>query len=752
MVANIKPYCAHIGMLCAAVVALPAAGNAQDLPASEGAQVATPIAPDTIEVRKDAAVQFSADSVSYEGDNSTVIATGSVELKRDGTVLTANKVSWNRNTGVVTAMGNVIIRNPGGDVLYGETIELTDSLKDGVINDLLVVLDGNARLAAKRGTRLENGDLVLENVAYTPCAVADANDCPKTPSWQIKANKVRYDKAGNRVRYTGARVELFGLPLIPLPGLAHQAQDQAGTGFLVPGIRIDRTNGLELELPYYLRFGPNHDLTVTGHIYTGALPMAGAQYRKLTQKGAFQISGNATYSRRLSASTGGSTAGNAFRGYLEGIGKFQIDPLWSITGSTRVVSDRTFLRRYDISRDDRLRTNLDIERIGGSSYFSIAGWAVQTLRANDNQGQQAIALPQIDYRQRFADPWAGGRFEIQLNSLAVGRTNGQDTQRAFAGIRWDYRRLTPSGQEITVTALGRGDVYHSDENLLTQVPSYRGKGGWQGRVFGAAAADIRWPLIGPAFGGTQRITPRAQIATSTPVRNISIPNEDSRAFELEDSNIFALNRFPGYDRFEDGTRLTYGVEYAFDKPGWSVSTQIAQSYRIQNKPSLFPNGTGLTTRSSDVVGRTSVAYKDFVRLTHRFRLDKDNFAVRRNELDLTVGSRKNYMEIGYLRLNRDITQLAEDLRDREEVRAGARFSFAKNWSVFGSAIVDLSGRSEDASLNTDGFSPIRHRLGIAYEDDCITFGLTWRRDYEDSGDARRGNSFLLRVAFRNLGV
>jgi len=34
----------------------------------------------------------------------------------------------------------------------------------------------------------------------------------------------------------------------------------------------------------------------------------------------------------------------------------------------------------------------------------------------------------------------------------------------------------------------------------------------------------------------------------------------------------------------------------------------------------------------------------------------------------------------------------------------------------------------------------------------VTFGLTWRRDYENIGDAQRGNSFLLRLAFRNLGV
>src|SRR3546814_8182036 len=75
--------------------------------------------------------------------------------------------------------------------------------------------------------------------------------------------------------------------------------------------------------------------------------------------------------------------------------------------------------------------------------------------------------------------------------------------------------------------------------------------------------------------------------------------------------------------------------------------------------------------SSDlIVGRTTVAYRDFLRLTHRFRLDKDSLAVRRNEFDATIGGRSTYAVLGYSRLNRDIVSVAEDLQDREEVRAG----------------------------------------------------------------------------------
>ncbi len=67
-------------------------------------------------------------------------------------------------------------------------------------------------------------------------------------------------------------------------------------------------------------------------------------------------------------------------------------------------------------------------------------------------------------------------------------------------------------------------------------------------------------------------------------------------------------------------------------------------------------------------------FGSLVDVTHRFRLDKDNLALRRNEVDLTVGSDLTYIQVAYLRLNRDISSTVEDLRDKEELRLAGRLS------------------------------------------------------------------------------
>lgn len=719
-------------------LALPSAAHAQDAPAA----AVEPM------------VDFSANQVIYDSNADLVTAAGQVRMSREGNFLAANQVSWDRKSGRVVAEGDVVVVNPEGDKLVGDRVELTDTLRDGTIDNLLAILESGGRIAAARGSRA--GDRTeLVNAVYSPCPVTTAGGCPKNPSWKITAARVTRDAASGRIRFSGGRLNILGVavPLLPIFSIGDGSQKGGVTGALVPDIRIDSNNGLELSLPYYWRVDRNLDLTITPHIYTHSAPAIEGRWRHLTSLGAYQFGAFLTYGDIPDPDQFDLTPTdrNGVRGYFEGNGRFQLDPYWTVTGSLRAATDKTVARRYDITRDDRLRNFINAERISQDSYISIAGWAFQGLRGSDVQERIPIALPALDARFRFDDPMLGGKVEVQANSLAILRIEGQDTQRAFASARWDLRRVTSMGQEITLTAFGRADAYHTDESAETAVDIYRGRDGWQYRAIGALAADLRWPLVGPLLGGTQRLTPRVQLVLTPPTPNLKIPNEDARAVDLEDSNLFALNRFPGYDRWEDGSRVTYGVEWALDRPKWAVQAVIGQSYRLTRDPSIFPDGTGLTDRFSDIVGRTRIRFGRFIDLTHRYRVDKDSFAIRRNELDLTVGTNLTYAQIGYLRLNRDIAPTVEDLRDKEELRLAGRWQFQRYWSVFGSTVLDLTGKDEDPLSLADGYEPVRHRLGITYEDDCLELGVAWKRDYERIGEFKKGSTFSINFALKGIG-
>ena len=723
------------------LLAVPTAGWAQDAAAA----VESPVP-----AAQDGTIDFAADQVAYENDSEVVTASGAVRLARDGNYLAADRVTWDRKSGKVQAAGNVVVLDPQGNKLIGDKVDLTDSLKDGTIDNLLVVLDTGGRVAARRGSRV-NGAIILDNAIYTGCPVTSECGKAKRPSWTITAARVERSADGKEIRFKGGRINILGvsLPLLPIFSVH---TDQGGTsGVIIPDFSYSASNGFEVAVPYHLQFAPNRDATLTPHFYTGNAPALDVRYRQLTKIGAFQVGGFLTYGRVDSSTTLQPIGDKALRGYFEANGKFQFNPDWSLTTSLRAATDKTVTRRYDLTRDDRLRSFVDLERIKLNSYISIAGWVFQGLRVDDRQRTIPIALPAIDARFRLADPVLGGRVEVQANSLAITRLDGQDTQRAFIQARWDLRKLTKMGQELTFTALGRGDVYHTSDSAATATALYRGLDGWHARGIGALVADARWPLVGAAFGGTQMIVPRMQVVLTPPTPNLNIPNEDSRSIDLDDSNLFAINRFSGYDRWEDGSRVTYGVEYQLERPRFSINTVIGQSYRLTRSPTLFPQGTGLTDRFSDIVGRTRLRYGRLIDISHRFRIDKSNFTVRRNELDLTVGSDETYLQVGYLRLNRNIDPAIEDLRDKEEVRLAGRWKFRRYWSIFGATVIDLTNRREDPLTLASGFEPVRHRLGLDYEDDCLQFGVQWRRDYERIGTFRKGSTFAIHFALKNLG-
>jgi LPS-assembly protein len=696
---------------------------------------------------EDQIVTFSADTVTYDNDADVVTASGEVRMNREGNYLAADQVIWDRKSGQVYAKGNVVVVTPEGDKLIGENVQLTDSIRDGTVDNLMVVLESGGRIAARHGARV-NGVSTFTSAIYTPCPVTTDTGCPKRPSWSITAARVIDDPKSKRVRFEGGHLQLFGinLPLLPVVSIARGTE--GASGWLVPDFAISSRNGFELAVPYHWQIAPNRDATITPHAYTSVLPAIEVKYRELNSLGAFQADGFLTYGR-VDSTSSAPPGPRQLRGYFDANGKWQLDPEWSITTSLRVATDKTVTRRYDLTNDDRLRNVVNVERITPDSYISVAAWAFQGLRVDDQQKQIPFALPAIDARFRF-DDIAGGHLEIEGNSLAVTRIEGQDTQRAFASATWDLRRLTPWGQQVTLTALGRGDVYHTDDAEDTTVAIYRGTDGWHARAIGALAADVQWPFMGDFFGGIQRLVPRVQVVLTPPTANVDIPNEDSRSVDLEDSNLFALNRFAGYDRWEDASRVTYGFDWSLDRKNLSIDSTIGQSYRFGRLRSIFPEGTGLTGRVSDIVGRTRIRYGRFIDITHRYRLDKDNLAVRRNEIDLTLGTTQTYAQIGYLRLNRNIDPTIEDLRDKEELRVAARILFRRYWSVFGATVIDLTDKAEDPLSLADGWEPVRSRLGIQYEDDCLTLGLTWRRDYQRIGTFRKGSTFALHLAFKGV--
>jgi LPS-assembly protein len=688
---------------------------------------------------QDPMVDFAADSISYDVNSDVVQARGNVVVRRDGYTLTADSVDYDRKTGLVTASGNVVVTDPDGNKSEAQTLSLTDRLRDGITDNLKLFLADGARLAALSGKR-EGDDFSLDRAVYSPCIVC-TEDGRERPLWRIKAVKVERDGETKRIRYTDATLEFFNVPVAYLPFLSHPDPTvPRASGFLVPDFAQTRALGVSASVPYYFALKPWRDITVRPTFYTGERPVLGGQYRERFRSGGLQVDGSITYAPSIDV-FGLQRSDENFRGHMFLRGNLEHGTKWRSTFQVDLTTDDTYLRRYDISNVDTLRSFYRVERVGAQSYFAANLWAFQGLRRTNRPGLSPVVLPQIDYIWTSNADRLGGRFSVQGHSGMIFRTDGMDNQRLIGIGQYELPFTNKLGMRVTATGRLRGDVYHADQNDRPDDIVYAGRDGTSGRFLPLAALEVRWPLGASGFGGFQTLEPVVQfIATPKPNNVLDIPNEDSRSIDLDETNLFSLNRFTGFDRYEGGSRITYGVRYTLDSGRLRVDTQIGQSYRFDAQSTAFPTGTGLSGKFSDIVGRTDVRFGDFVDVIHRYRVDKSTLAVRRNEID-TVFRRKSWeLALGYSRLNRNIG--IEDLEDREEARLSGRVRLSKYWSLSASTIQDLSG----------GRNPIRDSIGLEYEDECFLIGLTWRKNYTEDRDFRRGSTYLFRIALKTLGT
>ena len=450
-------------------------------------------------------------------------ATGEVRMNREGYNLRADSVSWNRGTGEVRAEGGVRITNPGGDVAYARFRQCSRTR----------CATGSSRICCSSSPTAGGW-----RRSRRPGATASPpSTAPLTPParWS-RRTAARRTRPGRSTRSGSSTIRsATASPMRARPSTCsawrssacpacriRTASQGGGTGLLVPEIRYSRRNGVELSAPYYIRLAPNRDVTITPHVYTKRAADARGRISPAELDSApSRSAAYVTHGSRLplNPQVGAAEDDEGLRAYIEGDGRFVLSPRWTVTAFGRYVTDRTFMRRYDISRDDRLRSFVNAERISADSYISIAGWAFEGLRVTDVDGMQPIALPAIDARWRIADPWLGGRIELQANSLAILRTEGQDSQRAFAAARWDRRMITGLGQELVLTAYARGDLYHASDTSLTQTISYRGREGWSGALHRRARRR-------PALAVRRRIPGRhPPVHAAPPVRRLAADRE-----------------------------------------------------------------------------------------------------------------------------------------------------------------------------------------------------------------------------------
>ncbi|SDF05929.1 LPS-assembly protein LptD [Thalassobaculum litoreum] len=681
-------------------------------------------------------VLLVADEVVYDESLGIVTARGNVELSQGPRVLLADIVSYNRKADTVIASGNVSLMEPSGEVLFSDYVELNDKLKTGTINNFRGLLVDGSRLAAVQGRRTGGQRKELDKAVFSPCDLCK-EDPTKAPLWQIKAVKVIHDEVAKDIIYEDATLEFYGFPVAYTPFLRHPDPTvDRRSGLLAPTMGISEELGVIYGQPYYYVIDETSDLVVEPRMHSTAGGILLTDYRKRFSRGELDMKTSLAY---VEQSTDERESDEFdFEGHADWEGKFSLNPTWRAGFDFEQASQRTYLRRYNIGGPDVLTSRLYAEGFRGRNYTSVAAYKFQDLRGSSDPDDTPIVLPLAEYSHVGQPGRFGGRTSLDASLLALTRDSGGDTRRASAVTGWELPFTSDAGEIYTLNARLQTDAYYAtDASALSN-----GDTETTGRAFPQLGLKWQYPLGRRSGTTTQVIEPIAGLVLGPRGGNPDeIPNEDSRSFEFDETNLFRLNRYEGVDRVTSGSHVNYGLRAGvYGDGGGSTEILVGQSYRFYGDGS-FEEGSGLEEDLSDVVGALSVRPTGGpLTFTYRFRLDPEDATLNRNEVGFNFSQPRFYFGGNYVTL---ADNASSDLTgDREQLDLYGGVTLTDHWRIASNLTHDLSqGRSR----------LLRGRFGFTYVDECTLFGIDFERSNISDEDIEPDDRVMFRLILTHLG-
>jgi len=721
----------------------------------------------------DSSMLLAADELVYDRDLKQITAQGNVQIEYDGNRIVAQSVSYHQVSRRVVARGRVEIVDAQGLRIYADEIDLTDDLGEGFINALRVEAADNTRFAASSVERTRGEITVFNNGIYTACDV-----CYDKPArdvlWQIKARKIIWNGTTKTVRFEDSQMEMFGIPVawFPVFEMADPTVKRK-SGFLSPDFAYKSKIGIGMTNGYFWNLAPHYDFTLYSTAYSRQGFLTQGEWRHRLKTGSYNLGfAHIRQNDRYRFDDTSIDRWQRNRYALTSKGDFKVNSRWSYGWDLLAQSDRNFSRSYNISGydGDVKHSQLYLTGLQGRNYFDarLSHFNVQEdilkTNANGRHDKQPWVLPRIDYTyipdQSFLDGQLTFRSNLQAiyrekadfafadwfgNPLVSPRLAGiSGTSLRLSGeAEWKRRIITDSGLVIAPLVAVRADSFTVNPN--DRYPTF---GVTQNafRAIATAGLEVSYPWLIRGETSHHIIEPVAQLF----IRNNEgygrqLINEDAQSFVFNASNLFARDKFSGFDRVEGGTRANLGFRTSshFDN-NWSLYGLAGQSFHLAGRNSFamedFVNvgaDSGLETARSDYVAMIGADNGAGFALAARGRFDQDNGSVRRGELDvkqswenLALGSRYAYIEsqpdYGYA-------------KNRQEISLDGSYKLTEDWTVSANGSYDLVSNSlVDAGA------------ALRYLDECFDLLFGYRQT-RNPGEDEPSHKLNFALSFRTLG-
>jgi LPS-assembly protein len=255
------------------------------------------------------------------------------------------------------------------------------------------------------------------------------------------------------------------------------------------------------------------------------------------------------------------------------------------------------------------------------------------------------------------------------------------------------------------------------------------------------------------------IEPTAQIiARPNRIDQRRLPDEDAKSLVFDDTLLFDVDKFSGYDRFETGTRANFGMQYTFQASnGMYARAVFGQSYHLGGEnafanPGFDPASTvanptlnfspvsGLETNRSDYVAGIYLSPTPGLSLISQARFDDRDWSMRRQDTILRGTYGPISTSIGYTFSQFDPTTGLID--KQQDLLAGIGLRLTDNWSVAGMMRYDIDAKER-----------IQDQIQLKYSDECFVLTASYTETFVENPtlELKPDRTLMLRFELKYLG-
>lgn len=551
----------------------------------------------------------------------------------------------------------------------------------------------------------------LINSRVNSCVLGD-------DSWYLKSSTLDLNYTTNIGVARNAWLEFQGLPILYSPWMDFPLDGSRKSGLLTPTFRSGST-GLDIAVPYYWNIAPNFDATFTPHLNLKHGTMLAGEFRYMEPDYSGSIYTEQLHDDKLT---------NTDRYAWYATHKQTLLPGLTFGYDYNYVSDVNYFGDFG---DRTLQaTNVNLLRQawvnyanswqGGDVNALLRSQRYQTLENPVIATDQPYArLPDLSVvaNQKLPD---GFSFNLQGDLTRFSHPTLQTGDRfvAYPSLTWDVERswgfFKPKiGVNYTSYSLNPlGSNTTPGSNITRTLPIFSTDSGM-------------YFERNTSFGGSnyvETLEPRLFYVYIPAKDQSNIPNFDSSENDFNFAQLFAENRFSGWDRINSANQLTAALTSRLisDESGIErLRVMLGERYYFKDEDiSLYGNQITLQNDTKDLLGGLGGDLSSALRLDSTYEYNQDQSKTQRYNVQLRYNPAPGKAISLRYRYG-----LYEQIGDTTQYGPLRQVDFGIQWPIFRQWYV--VGRESYSLINSKS---LEHLLGVEYNDGCWTARVVMKRD------------------------